>query len=125
MRLLVVLFAVSLWSCTSQPKEPTTADIKNAADLNKYLTENFGMKGYETSWYPAIQGVSVRGGDITIRTSSFAPQTHSSICMGVSGFAFSNPESYRGLDRVVILDSNGQESIVRNGLSGSCSNPSR
>lgn len=92
-----------------------------AKEIEKNLADNFGMSGYETSWYRNIIGVSVRGNIVEVRTNlSSKNEKADNICGAVSGFVFSNENRSYGLNNVKVLGENGQILINRRGVNERC-----
>ena len=89
--------------------------------IEKYLSENFGVPGYETSWYYNIKGVKIQGSTVIGETdlSPFGMKA-SNICSAVSGFVFSRENRELSLQNVEVRDSEGRVLIKRRGLGGRC-----
>ena len=93
-----------------------------AKKIQQYLANNFGMKGYKTSWYDNIVGVTLRGETVIVRTNLDSKEEKASrICGAVSGFVFSNENRSLSLKNVQVYGSDGQLLINRRGLSERCS----
>lgn len=104
---------------TTAPASPTTADV-----LRDYLRQNFGMPGFETSWYRNIKDVRIDGRTVTVSTDLF-PDTEgkrlaSPICSGVSGFVYANDSKNYGLSAVDVRGQSNQPLIYRSDLGGRC-----
>lgn len=122
--LAVVIIAFGLCERTSQAFIGISQEVENpdvAKKIEKYLASNFGIRGYETSWYYNIIGVSVRGNTVSVKTNLASDESKASnICGAVSGFVFSNENRYLGLTNVQIYGKDGQVLINRRGLGERC-----
>ena len=112
---------------TTAPHEPQKSDLellKSAGvvnEISKYLSENFGAPGYETSWYPSIKQIMVEGDTVIAETD--LPNANAKargVCVGVSGFVWSNTNRHLGLKNVRVTGSGNRTLIHRVGLSGKC-----
>ena len=125
--LAVVIIAFGVCAPTGRafigiPQETENPEV--AKRIVKYLADNFGVRGYETSWYYNILGVSVRGNTVSVRTNLDSDEDKASkICGSVSGFVFSNENRYLGLTNVQIYGKDGQVLINRRGLGERCAAP--
>ncbi len=88
-----------------------------AIELQKYLTENFGIPGYATTWFPAIRSVRVDGA-VAVAQVTVASQA-SSICSAVSGFVYDRTRKH-GLTGVRIVDPKGAVLIMRRSVADPC-----
>ncbi|HEV3469089.1 MAG TPA: hypothetical protein VG148_07190 [Pyrinomonadaceae bacterium] len=122
--LAVVIIAFGICQRTGQAFTGISQETDNpevAKRIEKYLASNFGMRGYETSWYYNIIGVSVRGNTVSVKTTLAPDESKASnICGAVSGFAFSNENRYLGLTNVQVYGKDGQLLINRRGLGERC-----
>ena len=119
---LVALLVLTITSCagsstTTEPENPEQTEA-----VRKYMSENFGYPGAETSWYGSITGVSVRGSTVVVNTSLAAADTQAQgICSGASGYVFSNQNRSLGIENVQVVGANGAVLIHRRGVTGRCS----
>ena len=78
------------------------------------MPTNFGAPGFQTSWYPLIEGMRTEGSIVIVKTGIFADnegrREATPVCSGVSGYVFSNNQNFglsgvevRGLNEVVIV----------------------
>jgi len=122
--LAVVIVAFGICERAGQAFIGISQEAENpdlAKRIEKYLANNFGMRGYETSWYYNIIGVSVRGNTVSVKTNLASDESKASnICGAVSGFVFSNENRYLGLTNVQIYGKDGQVLINRRGLGERC-----
>ena len=89
--------------------------------LRHYLKTNFGVPGYETSWYDNILKVRVVGDTAEIVTNLLRGNTKvSDICSAVSGYVYSNPNRTLGLTQVRLVDQEGRVLIHRRSVGDSC-----
>lgn len=96
-------------------------DAAKAKAIQKYLSDNFGVPGYNTSWYDSIKGIIVQGSTVIAETTLVAVDAKASgICSGVSGYVFSNENRGLGLQNVEVRGSKGAVLIKRIGLRGKC-----
>jgi hypothetical protein len=123
--IVMVVVAVSALECFSQPIVSVQEESERpevAKKIQHYLADNFGMKGYKTSWYDNILRLSVRGATVIVKTNlSLKEEKAGRICGAVSGFVFSNENRSLGLENVQVYSSDGQILINRRGLGESCS----
>jgi hypothetical protein len=120
---LIAIFIVIL---AGAPVTNGQSEGKNRPDVAKqiktYMRNNFGMKGYETSWYANIRDVSVRGELVIMHTDlSEGDRKARNICSAASGFVFSNENRSLGLSQVRVDGINGQVLVYRRELSDPCS----
>lgn len=96
------------------------ADQKSDArvkEIRTYLRENFGMPGYETTWYKAIKSVRIDADTVVAQVS---PTNHASnVCGGISGFVYDRTRSHQ-LRAVRIEDSKNQVIIHRRSVADPC-----
>lgn len=117
--LCLISFAVAL--AQEQPKKEEPERTEVARQVTKYLRENFGEPGYETSWYRNIKGVSVRGDRVFTRTDlETADVSAQRICGAVSGFVFDRTRSSLNLNRVQVIGQDDKVLIDRNGVGELC-----
>lgn len=106
----------------ARPSTPTPA--VDGSKIKAFLDRNFGVKGFETSWYAAVRRLSVHGNIVEVQTSlGTAPGDNEkalAICSALSGFVFDNTRRELGLSRVVVLDRDLHVRIDRDGRSGQC-----
>lgn len=111
-------------TATSPPTPTSDRGAAVAQQITSYLSENFGIPGATTSWYPYIGPIAVSGATVTVATS--APATAagkgiaSSICGAVSGFVYAIPNRGLGLSQVKVLADDGSALIFRQNVSGPC-----
>ena len=110
---------------TTQDALTETKDQQQADALRKYLKENFGQPAMQTSWYPQIAGLAVEGKKVAVNTklksgSASAREPAESICVAVSGYAFSNQNRAQGLEHIQILGADGVVIVNRRGVSDKC-----
>lgn len=70
---LVMLVSLMFLSSCSEPVKPVKAvpsklSSVTATEIQKYLQENFGISGAETTWYHNILDVSVQGDVVHVKT---------------------------------------------------------
>ncbi len=112
---------VLMSGCSSSTDMAEAENPAVAREIEKYLADDFGMPGYQTSWYRNIIGVSVRGSTVDVVTNLAAKgQQAENICGAVSGFVFSNQNRPLGLNNVRVIGQNGQVLINRRGVSERC-----
>lgn len=118
---LIFLLGLASAFAQDQPKNEESARPDVAKQITKYLRENFGEKGYETSWYHDIKGVSVRGDTVLTRTDlTEADEDARHICGAVSFFVFDRTHSSLNLNRVQIVGQDDKVLIDRNGIGEPC-----
>lgn len=110
---------------TKAKVEPTTSEAENPRQteaLRTYMKENFGLPGFETSWYGSITSASVRGTTAVLSTNLTAGDTRAQgVCSGASGYIFSNQNRGLGIASVRVVGANGADLIHRRGINGRCS----
>lgn len=103
--------------------EPPSADTSSEAEqaVRRYLDENFGQPGFETSWYRHISGVRVVGSRVIVATdlSTGDRDDAEGICSGTSGYVYGSNDEY-GLDAVEVDAADGTVIISRDSVSESC-----
>jgi hypothetical protein len=118
---LLCLIALATAFAQEQPKKEEAERPEVARQIIKYLRENFGEPGYETSWYRNIRGVSVRGDTVFTRTDlETADVSAKRICGAVSGFVFDRTRSSLSLNRVQVIGQGDKVLIDRNGVGELC-----
>lgn len=120
MRVLILFIAFLILSCagSDQVEAPNPAV---ATEIRTYLDTNFGLPGYETSWYEAIERVEVESQTVNVHTNLESKNDAArGVCGGVSGFVFSNDNRALNLQAIRILSKSGVELIERSGRRGSC-----
>ena len=112
--------AIILSACSPSPSRDPAEAASLAAAIQQQLAENFGMPGYETSWYSHIKTVTVEdstlviGTDLTSRTDAA-----SSVCGGGSNWVFTTYADPR-LTSLEVRGPSGQVLIHRGAVSDSC-----
>lgn len=122
--LLVVLMVIAACGAAgesaSADPDPTSTPDERAAGVEQYLRDNFTG----TSWWPSVNEIEVDGSTVTVITrlgnNAAATTVASSICAGVSGYIYANPNRSLDLDRVRVMASSGQPLIARDGVGESC-----
>jgi hypothetical protein len=106
MRLTVILLAaIPLFSQTDS----------RTTELRTYLRENFGIRGYETSWYKAIKDARVEGDTAVAQVTGQA----SGVCSGISGFVYDRTRKH-GLKSVKVVGPDGKVLIDRKTVAQPC-----
>jgi len=89
--------------------------------LSTYVTESFGMPGYETTWYRNIVKVEIEGRTAVAQTDlNRSDQKAKDVCIALSGFVFSNDNKKFGLTSVRVMGSGGQVLVDRRGVTKRC-----
>ena len=96
--LAVVLVSISVLAQTDH----------RTKELRDYLRENFGMPGFETSWYKAIKDARVEGDTAVAQVTGNAAD----VCFAISGFVYA-PTQKHGLKNVRIVGSDEKVLIER------------
>ena len=97
-------------------------DIVKAKAIQKYLSDNFGVPGYKTTWYDSIKGITVQGNTVIVDTNLTAVNAKASgVCSGVSGYVFSNENRGLGLQNIEVRGPKSAVLIKRLGVRGKCS----
>lgn len=100
---------------------PEAENAQQTVALRKHLKENFGMPGYETSWYSSISSASIQGNTAVMKTTLTANGTPAQrICGAASGYVFDNANRALGLQNVLVLSRSGATLIRRQGAAGRC-----
>jgi hypothetical protein len=88
-----------------------------ATEIQTYLRENFGMPGYETSWYGGIKSVRIDGDAVVAEVSpaTLAP----GVCAAVSSYVYDRTRSH-GLRSIRIEDPARRVLIHRRSLADPC-----
>ena len=110
----LLVFCGALPVVLAQKKEQTDPRLR---ELRTYLRENFGMSGYETSWYKAITDVRIAGDTAIAQVNP--PSTASAVCSGISGFVYDRTRSHK-LVSVRIVDSKNRDLFNRRSVAGQC-----
>ncbi len=107
-----------------EPGEPANQQASRAAIIADHLHSNFGIPGYETSWYRFIRKIEVLGSQVTIRTTIYPDaegrRYATSICAAVSGLIFAKDRKDLGLDTIVVTGQGDQVLVRRSGVGGRC-----
>lgn len=124
LRLVPLLLLYGCGTVAPEPK-PAVQTGKNEAatiELQRSIRENFGMKGYETSWFPSIKEVWAEDGRAIARTDLIARDSKAgSICGVLSSFVNSNNQPY-GLTGIRVLAADGRVLFEFEGVRpGGCS----
>ena len=85
--------------------------------IQSYLRENFGMPGYETTWYKSIKSVSIDGVNVVAQINTTVHA--SNVCSGISGFVYDRTKSHQ-LQGVVIEDLAKQVLVRRRSVADPC-----
>jgi hypothetical protein len=120
---LIAIFLIALgYAPVSKGRDEGEARPEVTKQIKKYFRSNFGMKGYETTWYGNIRDVTVRGDLVMVHTDlSDNGSKARNICGAASGFVFSNENRSLGLSQVRVHGADGQALIHRKELSDPCS----
>jgi hypothetical protein len=88
-------------------------------ELKRGLYENFGVPGWETSWYPHIKDVKITN-DAVIVTSDLprGNSTLKGICAGLSSFIYANGSTLPKV--LIIVKADGQELAIRRSIAHPC-----
>jgi hypothetical protein len=117
-RVFVGTIVLLVSACTST--QSTAEDQRIQQALATYLEQNFGMPGYETSWYGSILRVEIAGDTAIAHTNlAVAGEPASGICGAVSGYVFSNQNRALGISNVRVIGTQGPL-IQRSGVRDSC-----
>lgn len=120
---ITLLCLITLATASAQDRKDSEEPERPAVvkQIKKYLRENFGWPGDETSWYHDIKDVSVRGDTVVTRTDlADADEDARHICGAVSFFVFDRTHSSLNLNRVQIVGQGGKVLIDRNGIGEPC-----
>lgn len=116
----------------STPLSAATATVPTPSDsssrdqvVTDYLKRNFGMPGYETSWFTLIREVQTQGDTVTVRTDIYpdaeGKQFARAICSAVSGLIYAKGEENLGLRQIVVRAKDGRVLIQRADVADKCS----
>lgn len=122
----LVSASVSIPLSAATATVPTPSDSSNRAQVvTDYLKTNFGMPGYETSWFKLMREVQTQGDTVTVSTDIFpdaeGKQFASGICSAVSGLIYAKGNEHLGLSQIVVRAKDGQVLIRRTGMGDRCS----
>jgi hypothetical protein len=121
-RSAVALLVLTIAGCTGSGPTTGAENLGQTEAIGKYLKENFGYPGFETSWYGSITGVSVRANTVVVNTNlSSADARAQSVCEAASGYIFSHENRSLGIESVQVIGANGAVLIYRRGVTGRCS----
>jgi hypothetical protein len=93
--------------------------------ISKYMKENFGHAGMETSWYSNIVSITVQGRTVAVSTKisrqgKVKKEAAMGICGAVSGYVFSNGNRDLGIEHIQILGIDRGVVVRRRGLTDRC-----
>ena len=102
-----------------------TENKQQSEAIRKYMKENFGYPGMETSWYPHIVSISVQGKKVVANTKinrqgSAGKEAAKGICGALSGYVFSKENLALGIEHVQVLGTDGGVVVSRQGFSDRC-----
>jgi hypothetical protein len=104
--------------------EAAGRDATTAETMGAYLARNFGMPGYQTSWYSLIAEATIQGNTAVIRTTApSSPQGRQSaslICSAVSGFTNAAENRSLGITAVQVYGENNTLLVNRRAVSERC-----
>lgn len=114
----VLILAIVVSACSSSQGPAEASALATA--IQQHLAENFGMPGYQTSWYPHIRSVTVEGSTLVIGTDlASRNDVASGICSGGSNYVFAN-DADPSLTSLEVRGPGGQVLIHRRAVSDSC-----
>jgi len=126
--LVLVIAFLALRRTAVPPESAATATRETsgaataATAIRQYVENNYGVPGYQTSWYPQIRGITVRNRTVVVTTDlSGRGPAATSICGAVSGFVFANGNEHYGLENVEVVGQSDKTLLVRRGIAGKCS----
>ena len=124
------LIGVVLASLTTSPSASAfaaaeTENRQQSEAIRKYMKENFGHPGMETSWYSNIVSITVQGRTVAVSTKinrqgGAKKEAAMGICGAVSGYVFSNGNRDLGIEHIQILGTDRGVVVSRRGLTDPC-----
>jgi hypothetical protein len=102
-----------------------TENKQQSEALRKYMKENFGYAGMETSWYRQIISLSVQGKRAVVSTrinrkGGAGKEAAKGICSAVSGYVFANQNRGLGIEHIQVLGTDGGVVVSRLRLGDRC-----